>query len=245
MTTRWDKFYAKEAQSYDQKRYSSWYGRLYASLHRSALRRSIGRVAKEGTALEIATGTGHALPVLAEVMARVVATDVTPSMLTAARAKMDDGERDIEFVLNDAFQLPYSDGVFDVVVATRFLHLFSPSEQDFLLAEMGRVLKRNGLLVVDFYGYWHWFLLFPIVAPYRALKRRRSTDDFRSRVRHAKTAVMKQGFDIEGLFGVGSYLFVLLRLLPDKLAYKLARGWQEYSPPDLAEQFLVVARKKE
>lgn len=51
-------------------------------------------------------------------------------------------------------ELPFKDGVFDAVLCTEVLeHLHSPGR---LLREMGRVLKRDGDLVITTPNAWAW-----------------------------------------------------------------------------------------
>jgi ubiquinone/menaquinone biosynthesis C-methylase UbiE len=57
--------------------------------------------------------------------------------------------KDLNFVLSDAFSLPFSDGSVDVVFSTGLIEHFK-NPQDFeLLKEQARVLKDNGRLICE------------------------------------------------------------------------------------------------
>ena len=62
-------------------------------------------------------------------------------------------------VVGDAFALPFTDGGFDYVFSSLFLHHFSEAEAVTLLREFGRVAKR-GVMVCDVERHWLalWFL---------------------------------------------------------------------------------------
>jgi SAM-dependent methyltransferase len=59
--------------------------------------------------------------------------------------------------LGDADRLPFRDGQFDVVYATRFIHQFSHEAKQKLWREFKRVVRQDGILVVEFYARpYHW-----------------------------------------------------------------------------------------
>jgi phosphatidylethanolamine/phosphatidyl-N-methylethanolamine N-methyltransferase len=73
--------------------------------------------------------------------------DITPQMVDLARAKAQSrGIGNVEFAIGDAYQLPFSDGMFDAVVISNALHVMIEPER--ALAEARRVLKEDGRLIV-------------------------------------------------------------------------------------------------
>jgi ubiquinone/menaquinone biosynthesis C-methylase UbiE len=99
-------------------------------------------------ALDIATGTGHTALALAPHVKQMVATDITPEMLTEAERLRDErGITNVEFAVADAHHLPYPDASFDIVTCRRAAHHFSDIKQ--ALSEIHRVLKPGGRLVID------------------------------------------------------------------------------------------------
>lgn len=99
-------------------------------------------------ALDVATGTGHTAFAFAPAVAWVTATDLTEEMLKKAeRVRKDRGYGNVELLVADVHALPFPDGGFDLVTCRRAAHHFS--DIDRALAEMRRVLKPGGRLVVD------------------------------------------------------------------------------------------------
>jgi malonyl-CoA O-methyltransferase len=105
----------------------------------------LGALAPE-RALDVGTGSGRYLPILADTGARlVVGLDRSPSMLTRGTG----GVR----VCGDACRLPFQDGVFDLV--SSFLMVGDVADLGAWTAEMGRVLAPGGHLVYsDFHPSW-------------------------------------------------------------------------------------------
>jgi ubiquinone/menaquinone biosynthesis C-methylase UbiE len=102
----------------------------------------------DGSALDLATGTGHTAFALAPHVARVVGTDLTPQMLAEAeRLARDRAIGNVCFCLADVHTLPFGEGAFQIVTCRRAAHHFS----DILraLREMKRVLRAGGRLVID------------------------------------------------------------------------------------------------
>jgi SAM-dependent methyltransferase len=100
------------------------------------------------TALDIATGGGHAALAVAPHVGRVVATDLTESMLVAARDfVLGQGARNVDFQLADAEALPFAEEVFDLVTCRIAAHHFP--EPGRFVAEVARVLKPQGLFLLQ------------------------------------------------------------------------------------------------
>lgn len=243
MSNKWQSFYSTEAAVYDTRRYRTWYGRLFSTLHRQALAQALPEDLTGGAILEIASGTGHNLPVLASRAKLVASSDLTPAMLQIARQKTA-STGNVVYVINDALRLPYANARFDAVVSSRFLHLFSPSQQRTLIAEMSRTLKPGKYLIIDFYNQRHWQFLSPIIRPYRWLTGKRPTQDTYNQIESVRFMLQELGFQIIQTIGVGSYLLALGRLLPRRAAVAAGRSFQRPPLRLLAEQFLVCAQKQ-
>jgi ubiquinone/menaquinone biosynthesis C-methylase UbiE len=98
-------------------------------------------------ALDIATGGGHTALALAPHVREVVATDLTPEMLTAARKHLESkGVKNVLFHEADACRLPFEDGAFDLVTCRVAPHHF-PDVARFV-KETHRVLRPGGRAVV-------------------------------------------------------------------------------------------------
>jgi ubiquinone/menaquinone biosynthesis C-methylase UbiE len=97
--------------------------------------------------LDVACGPGIVTAMLAPRVHEVVAFDLTPEMLNQARQRCARaGLTNVTFREGSATEMPFADASFDAVVTRLSLHHF---EQPALpLAEMARVLKPGGALVV-------------------------------------------------------------------------------------------------
>jgi SAM-dependent methyltransferase len=102
-----------------------------------------------GDVLEIACGTGLVTRRLRERLSpslRLVATDLSKTMLDYARAKLDGGQ-DIEWREADALKLPFEDNRFGAVVCG-FGIMFVPDRQA-AFREVRRVLTEGGILLFN------------------------------------------------------------------------------------------------
>jgi SAM-dependent methyltransferase len=79
--------------------------------------------------------------------AEVTLLDASEIHVEAARAALDGDER-FRISLGDALALPYPDGHFDAAVCVRMLHHFGDPGP--VLAELGRVVRPSGVLVLEF-----------------------------------------------------------------------------------------------
>lgn len=103
--------------------------------------------------LEIGSGTGHCLPLIARAVGRsggVVSIDLSERMLRRARALvLQAGIREeVNFICGDAIQLPLRSGTLDAVLTTFTLELFDTPDIMSVLHECRRVLRPNGRIVV-------------------------------------------------------------------------------------------------
>lgn len=97
--------------------------------------------------LDVATGGGHTALAVAPLVREVVATDLTPEMLHAAREFIESkGIRNVAFREADATALPFGDSEFDLVTCRIAPHHFPDVSQ--FVRETFRVLRRGGLAVV-------------------------------------------------------------------------------------------------
>jgi len=96
-----------------------------------------------GRALDAGCGTGRHARHLVELGHDVMGVDLTPEMLARARVAAPTAH----FLEADLCQIPAQDGAFDVVVCG--LALAHLAHLDRALAELGRVVKEGGRLVVS------------------------------------------------------------------------------------------------
>ena len=101
--------------------------------------------------LDVGCGTGTlAMGVARRVGAtgRVAGIDPSPQQIARARAKAARRNMPIEFQVGVIEQLPFADQTFDVVLSTLMMHHLPASLKRQGLAEIARVLKPGGRLVI-------------------------------------------------------------------------------------------------
>lgn len=99
-------------------------------------------------ALDIATGGGHTALKVAPHVTRVVAADLTPSMLAAARAFLTErSASNVVYAATDAENMAFADSSFDLVTCRIAPHHFPDCFR--FVRECARVLKPGGLLLIE------------------------------------------------------------------------------------------------
>ncbi len=94
------------------------------------------------TVLDVASGTGNAAIPAAQAGASVVASDLTPELLEAGRARAEAEGVQLEWTEADAENLPFEDASFDVVMSSIGV-MFAPHHQA-AADEMVRVCRPGG-----------------------------------------------------------------------------------------------------
>ena len=97
--------------------------------------------------LDVATAAGHTAFAFAPHVAQVIATDITPEMLpVAANVAAEKGITNVALETADAEDLPYDNGIFDLVTCRIAPHHFHHVVR--FVAECYRVLKPGGTVAV-------------------------------------------------------------------------------------------------
>jgi len=131
---------------------------MSAGLHRLWKHFTVGQsLARPGDrVLDVAGGTGDLARLFAQRVGpegEVVLTDINGSMLAVGRDRMLDAGLRVPAAQCDAEHLPFPDGHFDCVSVA--FGLRNMTHKDAALAEMSRVLKPGGrLLVLEFSQVW-------------------------------------------------------------------------------------------
>ena len=96
--------------------------------------------------LDIASGTGNAALPAARKGADVTASDLTPALLEAGRARATTEGLELQWVEADAENLPFEDASFDVVMSTIGV-MFAPHHQE-AADELVRVTRPGGKIAL-------------------------------------------------------------------------------------------------
>jgi len=100
-----------------------------------------------GRLLDIGTGTGRVLELLAPRISHGVGVDASKAMLALARSRLArPGLSHCSVRLADMYRLPFPDATFDLAVMQMVLHY--AEDPPGVLAELGRVLRPAGRLIL-------------------------------------------------------------------------------------------------
>ncbi|TCM15323.1 methyltransferase family protein [Novosphingobium sp. PhB165] len=126
------------------------YGKLTCSMasddRRAAFAALVGAM-PDDIALDVCCGPGSLALDLAPFVSHVTGLDLTPAMLDQARAaQASRGIANAEWVVGDAFRMPFPDAAFTLVTCSAaFHHMRDPR---LALTEMARVCRAGGRIVV-------------------------------------------------------------------------------------------------
>jgi ubiquinone/menaquinone biosynthesis C-methylase UbiE len=96
--------------------------------------------------LDVAAGSGNASIPAALAGAEVVASDLTPELFDAGRARAAEVGVELEWMEADAEALPFDDASFDVVLSS-FGAMFAPRQQ-VVADELVRVVRPGGIIAM-------------------------------------------------------------------------------------------------
>lgn len=96
--------------------------------------------------LDVAAGTGNASLPAAQAGAEVVASDLTPELLEAGRARAEAAGVELEWAEADAENLPFEDASFDVAMSA-IGAMFAPNHQR-VADELARVARPGGTIAL-------------------------------------------------------------------------------------------------
>src|SRR5688572_6341065 len=160
-TTSRRRYYDRTGGGYEVSRYADRHMGDYRAFRNETLAEILtdSNVPSHARILEVGCGPGLTLEFLSGLPAghRVFGMDLSATMLKEAEAKATRLPNPPKLLLGDAGRLPYADGLFDVVVSTRFIHQFTHEEKKSLWREFQRVTRKGGITVVEFYSRpYHW-----------------------------------------------------------------------------------------
>jgi SAM-dependent methyltransferase len=140
-------WYLAETRAFFACRAATWDSKFGDDLPAYAAAVAEAGVPRGGVVLDVGCGTGRVLPALRDAVGdagAVIALDVTPEMLAAARPASESASAGL--VLADARALPFADACADAVFAAGLVnHLPDPEAG---LRELARVTRADGLLIL-------------------------------------------------------------------------------------------------
>jgi ubiquinone/menaquinone biosynthesis C-methylase UbiE len=100
--------------------------------------------------LDVACGTGRTLGQIAEALPalKLYGIDLSPYYVQEARDTLDHVP-DVSLVADNAEVMPFADELFDVVTSVYLFHELPRNARRRVLAEMFRVLRPGGLVVIE------------------------------------------------------------------------------------------------
>ena len=133
----WDKFSSK----FDKRKRKEW--KVYESL---LFNKIADNLDKGNTVLEVACGTGRVTLEISKQANKVYAIDISSQMIDVARKNIKEKEiNNIELSVEDAYNLPFDNEMFDTVICINSLHNMIYPEN--ALSEIKRVLKPEGRFI--------------------------------------------------------------------------------------------------
>ena len=173
--------------------------------------------------LDLAAGTGSSSVPFQSAGAHVVACDFSLGMLRVGRRQ----QPRLPFVAGDALRLPFGDGSFDTV--TMSFGLRNVADTDAALAELGRVTRPGGRLVVCEFSHPTW-------RPFRTV--------YSGYLMRALPTVARRVSSNPDAY---VYLAESIRAWPDQpaLAARIeAAGWADVAWSDLSQGIVAVHRAR-
>lgn len=149
---------AEQAAAYFRENAERWDDLRTLYIPETEVERAILAVLQDrdfDSVIDLGTGTGRVLSVVADRARRAVGIDASREMLSVARSNLERaGLRHAQVRLGNLYQLPVPNAAFDVAVMHQVLHyLEDPAEA---LSEAARVVKPGGvLLIADFQPHDH------------------------------------------------------------------------------------------
>jgi len=138
----------KEKKIWDKiaSNYDSFIKKMFDNTYKSILENIDIELRTNHNVLEIGTGTGIISFSICSKVSSIVATDLSPEMVRFANQKQKDSNiENIDFQIQDSYNLTFADKNFDIVIASNLLHLlYDPVKP---IHEVKRVMKDNGIFI--------------------------------------------------------------------------------------------------
>ena len=120
-------------------------------------RKLVGMLAPEprDTLLDAGCGPGDQVVLLSPLVKQITAIDFSPAMIDRCRARLAEADiANADVTTADVTGLPFGDDTFDKVICIAVMQYLNPEEVDTAVAELARVAKPGGVLVVHIKDLW-------------------------------------------------------------------------------------------
>ncbi|TXF88118.1 class I SAM-dependent methyltransferase [Neolewinella aurantiaca] len=131
-------YYDQLAPNYDHDRFGNSYGRYIHQQETAVLDRYLGPP-EDRSVLNLACGTGRFMEYC------TVGADLSPQMISVARANNPDKQ----FAVENALKTRFARGSFDAVICFHLMMHLEWSDLETLLWEAARIVKPGGKLIFD------------------------------------------------------------------------------------------------
>jgi ubiquinone/menaquinone biosynthesis C-methylase UbiE len=138
----------KESRFWDRfaNYYDSFIDKVFRKTYKTILENIDSDLNLSHNVLEIGTGTGIISFSIYSKVSSIIATDISPEMVRVANQKLINSKiRNIDFQIQDSYNLTFPDKSFDIVIASNLFHLLYEPEK--AIKEIKRVMKDNGIFI--------------------------------------------------------------------------------------------------
>ena len=126
--------------------YDSFIDKVFRKTYKTILENIDSDLNISHNVLEIGTGTGIIPFSIYSKVSSIIATDISPEMVRIANQKLKRLKiKNIDFQIQDSYNLTFPDKSFDIVIASNLLHLLYEPEKP--INELKRVMKDNGIFI--------------------------------------------------------------------------------------------------
>lgn len=136
------------AESYDEKRFTTWSGKLSDWLDKLAIRKALGNTGLDAPILDLPCGTGRILQDMYQHgYHSLTGADISDQMLDVAKHKMS-GKAGLRFAITDATSTGFPANTFKAITSIRFMGHLPCDTRVAVLREFGNICSGN--IIVEY-----------------------------------------------------------------------------------------------
>ncbi len=145
------KTYDDKAKHYDTDRDVNDATRYYFANSYRAIESMMDQTRRDSVQVDMPVGTGKFLLHLRQrgYAHRMIGIDIAAGMLSVCADRSQESGADLILSMGDAYRLPLPDNCVDIFTCLRLTHLLPKSTWPQIVAEMRRVLKPGGQLIIE------------------------------------------------------------------------------------------------